>query len=609
MSSVEETKSSKNEGMVYAAFVGLLLAVAVAIPALISALFYALLRGRSRKLEAVITACIGGVAIAINPPLAFGGYFKWLVTLFTGNGNRMDIPWYSLAAFVLLFTGLSLALRGTRAVAWIPTNIGGFKKSRSDADVILPTDKEKMRVSLAAPAQAPLTIHSSAHSITSKKEVGKRTFPIGYDKFNSPVEISEDEIRMHGLIFGSTGSGKSETIKGIAGGLLDLGWDGMILDLKEDIAAGGLRDWCDEYARTHALPYQEICLSDPNPKFWFNPLAGMGLDEARDTILSMQSFDAAYYEALNKQQLGELMTLLYAANEIDPIQFPIPTLGDIGKILSANPLKSAVTKQAATVISATSYTKEDFSAVLNPDKALQEAARGLGARIGSEYMSQAGRLVLSPPIGDIHRPLVDVTQSGITYIGLDSTGKVAMSKVVSTAVLKRMSVYASDRITGKHKIAAGEKPKPRFLIVDEANFIDRKVVMALLSRARSSGIAMILCTQGPLDWRAGAGEPGVEELVQNTNVTIIMSQGERASAEICADIIGRSERTELSQQMREGEIIEGTGSLRSSVDYLVTPDKLRSLKIGEAIVRVGKPEERVVWAKIAMRKANIVAPR
>lgn len=609
MASAEESgKSNKAEGWAYLVLVGVLLSLLVIIPALLSVLLYMLLRARARPIESWIMAGVGAVGLLINPVETFGSYFKWLWVLVSGQGDRLDVPWYTLGVLAIFLAGVALSVRGTRLVAWMPGSIGKFRRTK-ETGAILPTDAEKEKVSITAPASAPLTVHANSHSITDAIAPGKRPFPIGRDKVGAPVCITEDEIRMHGLIFGSTGSGKSETIKAIAGGLLDLGWDGMILDLKEDTAHGGLRDWCDSYASSHALPYQELCLSDPVPKSWFNPLMGMGLDEARDTILSMQTFDAAYYEALNKQQLGELLTLLFTAHDIDPIQFPTPTLGDIGKILAAAKLQDAVKKQAAVVIASTNFTKDDFSAVLAPDKALVEAARGLGARIGSEYASQAGRVLLSPPPPDVHRPLMDVTQNGITYIGLDSTGKVQLSKVISTAVLKRMSVYASDRISGKLALKPGEKPKPRFLIVDEANFIDRKTTMALLSRARSSGIAMILCTQGPLDWRAGPGEPGVEELVQNTNVTIIMSQGERASAEICANIIGQDEKTSLGLSMREGQIIEGTGALRTSTDYLVSPDHLRRLAIGEAVLRVGKPKERIVWTKVTLRDPTVVVPR
>lgn len=603
MPTPDSDKSAKgSDGTAYIVVLAVAAASLVVVPVLIAVGLFAGLRRWARRAEGLVLAAVGAVGLLLDPAGHFGAYVGWLVNLFTGDDSRLGtFPWVSLLLMGALLAGAALALQGTRAASWIPTSIGAFRPKAPKAESVLPTHEERARAAVVAPPTGGPTINASQHSITAPRPPGQGVFPVGYDKHNRPVLLSEKELGMHGLIFGSTGSGKSETIKAIMGGLLDLGWDGMVVDLKEDTAPGGLRDWCDTYAQHHSLPYQELRLSDPAPRFWFNPLAGMGMDEARDTILSMQSFDSGYYEALNKQQLGELLTLLYAANEVDPTKFPTPTFGEIGRILSANSIKAAVKGQLAVVTTNTNYTPDDFVSLMGVDKNFNETARGLGARIASENASNAGRVILSPPASGVDRPLLDVTQGGVTYVGLDSTGKVALSKVISTAVLKRMSVYASDRISGKVSMRAGEKPKPRFLIIDEANFVDRMVVMALLSRARSSGISVILCTQGPLDWKGAPGEPDANTLVQNTNVVIIMSQGDRESAEICADIIGRAERTSISHQMRAGEVDEESGSLRTSVEHLVSPDQLRSFGIGEGVIRIGKPTEKIVWTKISMR--------
>lgn len=416
-----------------------------------------------------------------------------------------------------------------------------------------------------------------------------------------PVKCIQVNSKSH-LFLAGTGlipTHNTETIKAVAGGLLDLGWDGLILDLKEDAATGGLMEWCDSYANYHAIPYQMFRLSDASPKYWFSPLLGMGPDEARDTILESIKFEAAYYEALNEKQLGQLMQLVFAANKIDPDKYPAPTVYDIGKILESPSLEKATKEMVAVVISNIPYfRKEDFNTLIMPEKPMIEAAVGLGARLTAMYETQAGRMALRS--GNNRIPF-DVTQSGLSYIGLDSLGKPKLTRLVSTSVLQRMAVYAADRTSGK----VIDK-KPRFLIVDEANFVARKVLLNLLSRARSAGIATIVCTQGPTDWEAReAGEPDLTSLVQNTNVAIIMSQGERTNAELCADIIGRVERSVMTQQYRDGELME-SGSLSKNVDYLVSPDELRSLEVGDAIIRVGKPREWSMYAKIARRDPKIV---
>jgi hypothetical protein len=44
--------------------------------------------------------------------------------------------------------------------------------------------------------------------------------------------------------------------------------------------------------------------------------------------------------------------------------------------------------------------------------------------------------------------------------------------------------------------------------------------------------------------------------------------------------------------------------LREAVDFLVPPHQLRGLSIGEAILRVNKPKEKVTWMTVKLRDAS-----
>jgi type IV secretory pathway TraG/TraD family ATPase VirD4 len=98
--------------------------------------------------------------------------------------------------------------------------------------------------------------------------------------------------------------------------------------------------------------------------------------------------------------------------------------------------------------------------------------------------------------------------------------------------------------------------------------------------------------------------PGFEALAQNCNVAVIMAQGELANAEMCADHIGLERQQQFSQQVREGALSDA-GSLSEVRDYIISPDELRKLTIGQAIVKVSKPENRVSWVKIIPRDAKL----
>jgi hypothetical protein len=419
---------------------------------------------------------------------------------------------------------------------------------------------------------------------------------LGVSPKGTPIGVTEREIGTHALVFGSTGSGKSETIKTLAGGLLDLGWDGIILDLKEDTKAGGLRDWCETYAHSHAIAYQELRLSDPQPTHWFDSLSGLSQDEARDTILSLSRFDDEYYKNISIKVLGQLLKLRFWAHEVDPVACPLPTLYDVAMALSAPSLQAATKKHRAIVQQARPDLQPgEFQVLESPSQVEQTQASSWGAKLGNLYETSAGRLVLRTPGPTENREKIDVTQSGLLYFGLDSLAKPDLTKIVSSSVLQRISAAAGQRTTGQ----AGGVLRPKFLIVDEANWVDRTIVQNLLSRARSAGIAMVLSTQGPKDWIDKDGND-FARLAQNTNVALIMKQGEPESAQICADFIGTMQYKRFTERVEEGSM-SGSGSLMERMENIVDPEEMRGLGVGEAILRVSTPNVRREWLRVTMR--------
>jgi hypothetical protein len=578
-----------------------LVAVFVAVPALVGGGVFMLVRSWMRRRDWTVVGAAALSAVVIGGTDPMSAYARWLQSLLFG-GDRLAVPLLVVVTYAALIASTLGLLTGTAVASKLP---GLFRPKRlGEKPSIMPTEAEQNRLATTPVAVlGPDPVLRSAAG-PEQAPVGKRTFPIGVDAKGRPVTIGEHQIGMHGLVFGGTGSGKSVTLQVIIGGLLDLGWSGMILDLKEDAKPGGLRDWCATYADSHALPYQELRLSDPAPEYWFNPMAGLGQDEARDTILSLTRFDDEYYQNVSKKVLGQLLKLMYWANEVDPVQFPLPTLYDIAHTLSATSLSAATKKMRAVVCANTpGVTDDDFHTLSRPSQVEQGQAASWGAKLGNLYETQAGLLALRP---SGNRKMLEATQGGLTYVGLDSTSKLDLSKVISSAVLQRISVDAAQRTTGAN---LGEV-KPKFIIIDEASIVDRTIVHALLSKARSAGYAMILATQGPRDWIDKTGDD-FAKLGQNTNVAIFMNQGEPESAEMCADYIGKTEYLSASYSHRDGESLS-VGSLRQDRDHIVSSDELRRLKIGEAVMRIGKPSETITWVKVIPRdprtKASFVGP-
>jgi energy-coupling factor transporter ATP-binding protein EcfA2 len=591
---------------------GVIVATLIAPIAVVGGVLYWLGHGRVRKLEAGGALFIGVLGLGVDIKGRFLPYLTWWPGAWWGASDWSAIPWLTMLLGGLVVAGFGLLLRGTAIAARLPHPLHKKAPSELESESILPTDAERAEASVAAPPGG-FTAHIEDHSLLGGKDKG-RHLPIGVSKDrNIPVYLTEDELGMHVVLFGATGSGKSETLKALVGNLADLGWSGIILDLKEDTKPGGLRDFCAEYASYHTLPYQELRLSDPEPTHWFNPFRGMGPDEARDTLLTLMPSDDFFWGALSSKLLGQGVSLLYDAHHADPERFAYPGPEGLATIFSKGAGMPAVTRDMRAAVQLSGMNRKDdvdYSTLKNPTQKEAENSPGFAAKIETIYQTSAGRVILRPPgEGENYRAELDITQPGLTYIGLDTMGKPDLSKMISSAVLQRISVEAAKRTTGHGASAA----KPMFLVIDEASVVDRRIVQALLSKARSAKVTMVMATQGPLDWEVsqdtgkGQGSTGFGGLAQNLNVAIIMRQNDPGSAEICAELIGKRTVYQQSVSTLDGEVSE-RGTARQVEDYWVKPHQLTEMQIGEAILRVGAPKSRVTWLRVAMRDPRI-SPR
>lgn len=583
--------------LIYLAILSVVVSL-MTLPALLVAVAIRFTVGRKLKKIENAALGLGGLLLALTVGFVdtLKGQVLWLAHL-VGIGEREWVPpLLGSAALGVLYVGLYGFVISTVLWGKVSTRTSSvFRAFRSPfaQDSLVPSESEKSKVRLVQP---PGGIIANPGIISqSGAEPGKRSFAIGLNRRKEPVYLTEQEIGMHGMILGSTGSGKTETIKVLAANLADMGWPGMVLDLKEDTATDGLRDFLESYAMHHNTPFQQLALSDQSPEFWFNPLEGMGPDEARDTILSLTDYDDEYWKNINKKMLGQIVTLVFDAHHADPQQFQYPTILEIGRILSAGDISAATRKMRGVIASATGRVDDErYSALIQPTQDEAKSASGFGAKLTQMYNTQVGRTVLRPDPAH-PRPSLDVTAKGLTYIGLDTQSKKDLSLIVSSAVLQRMSVYSGQRTRGE---LAGKKT-PRFIIIDEANVINRDIVKTILQKARGAGLVIVLCTQGPEDW-IDARSDDWSAMSNNINFAVIMAQGSSVSAEKCAEFIGERNKLQVSQQVDMMEYGQRS-TLREAVDFLVAPHELRALSIGEAILRVNKPNEKVTWLTVKRR--------
>lgn len=586
------------------ALVGLAVAIVALVPAVCALVIYSMLRRWLARRDWIILAAAGltGLSWYLKDNAISYGY--WLLSFIkVGTARPGQVPVIVLLCLSALLAGIVGAIFGSPIAGPLPEANRVLRRRKLVQESLTPKkhrrDALKRRVSTQVTVRnIPAIRGPYATEKARKSPLGVKAIPLGLGGKGRLVHLTTGEMGMHGCVVGSTGSGKTVTLMWLVGAAVDMGFDVTVIDMKEDTEPGGLRDFLRAYSLMHAVPLQEIALADQDPKYWFNVLADMSPDETFDTIMSLVEFDDAYWKALNRKILQQVIQLCHQAAELAPRRFSVPTMLDLGKILEhGRAMRNAVKDRVVAIdtVEGVGYCKSRYTNVLMPSDDEAKSAASFGTKLTGLYDSSAGRRILVPGGG---RKMIDVRLEGLTYIGLNSLGQPDMARILSSSSLQRLSVYAAQRIQGR-----APKERPRLIVVDEANFIARDIAMNMLSRVRSALFNMVLCTQGPTDWIDADGDDW-SRLTQNINWLIAMAQSSPEAAEKCAEFLGMRDNGQVSQQVVAGRTVE-MGTVSTKEEFIVTPKELRDLGTGEGYLRVNKPDSRVAYVAMPMRTQEL----
>lgn len=579
--------------------------------AILGGVLFFFARGFFTRLQWAVIGIAATIISIITLPKTLGLYFLWVLTLLRLDAAPTSLfhvvlttpiwlPPYSVLLFAVMFGSLAGIALGTSGSISAMAPASKPKMSAS----LVPENHDKIRSRIIKKMPSPKDLIPSEQNLSSNykgpsQEPGNFLIPMGWNKDYKPVYLSEKELQTHGVILGATGSGKTETIKWFSGALMDIKYSLLIVDMKEDLDRGGLRDFCRAYAYVNNLPYQEIALSDDNGYWYLNALAGMSADQAFDAVVSQAEFDDQFHQALNKKASGQVNKLLFEAHENWPERYPAPSLKLLGQTLQDMYANTRAMLADVQGKYGNEYVHMHYAPLMKKDTDLAKEAMTFGLRLTNLYDTKAGEMALSPGVSKngVHRVPIDVTAPGVIYIGASSTGFPELAKTVSASVMSRMNAMAAD-------IAAGKFNKDelfrRLLIIDEANMITRSHIHNALSRYRSAKISLFLATQGPTDWIDEHGNDW-GRLTQNINICIAGKMSSPEAATLTADYIGTDKFIGLNRRVTDG-VIEESGSIKEQEGYLVPPQDMRTLDSGEMVMRTPKQQ---TWMQMPLRNWEI----
>jgi hypothetical protein len=387
---------------------------------------------------------------------------------------------------------------------------------------------------------------------------------LGGDQRRRPVLVTDRELSAHGLILGASGAGKSTTLLRILTEQIARRRPVVAIDMKGSPAfARVLRD----AAAAAGRPF--TCWSIDGAAHW-NPLQHGNATELKDKLLATERFTEPHYKRAAERYVQVVLGVLAAAHpDRRPVLAEVVELMDPRRLPSA--LRGLDPEFRARV--------QDYLVGLTPDQL--SAARGLQTRLAVLTESHTAPYLAPNADGNV----IDLRQAlrgpEVVLFSLNSSRYAGLAAQLGTLVVQDLVAASGDRLSDVHRTGAGA-----LIGIDEFSGLGADHVIALLSRARESGMSALVATQEMSDLNRAA--PGLrDQVVGVTAFKIIHRQEVPESARMIAQMIGTEwvwEQTRQTAGRLFGGYDTGRGTRRRLERFIVHPNDIQWLPNGQAIV-------------------------
>lgn len=426
---------------------------------------------------------------------------------------------------------------------------------------------------------------------------------IGYTQDNAlPLDIEDNFLQRHTAIIGQSGVGKTTLGEFLLWQQARRGGGFIFIDAKLD---ADTRDKLAFMAQLlgRADDFYVLNVDQPHNSHSYNPILRGDSDEVASRLLNLlpsaeNSPGADFY----RQQAMYALTVLTGALKSAKKRYHFSDLAILLQsdraLESLLRLPMANEARMSLEVFLNQFRKRDKNGtVIDVDK-VKNTLGGMSGRIAQFAQGKFGQVF------NTYTPEIDLTDivvnNKMLYVMLPTMGK-------DQAALNLGKMILSDLRTAVYNVQGLKKeyrPKPPFLVfADEMGSYVMQGIARLFEQARSAGICMIPAFQTFAN--LSAISPDFEDIIiGNTWNKIFFKFASKDSPETAAEIIGKTKKYVRSLSMSENEgtsaqnlraTPQGSGSKsggiseswRESEEYRITPEHLKSMGMGEAVVMSG----------------------
>ena len=382
---------------------------------------------------------------------------------------------------------------------------------------------------------------------------------LGVSKYTGKYSIIPDrDINQVMLVLGTTGSGKTITLRRFYKRAIVRGYPLVIIDGKPDADnVNWLVTLAEQYGRRFIGFNCGNCLP-------YDPLANGGFTELKDKVISLKDeWSSDYYRSIAEDYLQTTFEVLLKSKKSFDLREVVDCLNhdDLADLA----LKTEDLKLIKKVASLEHYERKDIT--------------GLQAHLNILIHSELGQFFEKNETTFTLPQAID--QNAIVYFALPALRFPSFSKVLGKLVINDLKAVIDRNISGNKRI---------FAVFDEFSVFAGEQVLNLVNMGRGKGVHAIFGTQGLAD--LDKVDVSFKSQVLNCVNTIICHRlNDQESAEAVARWVGTKDAFNITAQLNLKQGDASMGSVRRNKEFIVHPDAIkRGLQAGEVfyITKVGE---------------------
>ncbi|MGI9147414.1 MAG: type IV secretory system conjugative DNA transfer family protein [Chloroflexota bacterium] len=390
---------------------------------------------------------------------------------------------------------------------------------------------------------------------------------------NQRFWMSLADLQHHATVIGMTGSGKTTTLGRLMDAAMAGGWSVLVVDAK----GGRLANVCTALGAAHALPAR-VWLPGHPASWTYDLCAGEATAVGNRLVGAFEhGRDGQVYRNLSQALVPMAARALHASGQAC-------TLDSLRYSLDEAHLAGLARREADVAV------KAELVAMLQ-DGLHRKALSGLVGRLRSLRYGGFGPWLLP---SERSLDLATCLQApGVTYLGLPATAASEDVALVGRVLIQHLKQIAYAGLWS-------DEPHPSLVIFDEFASLGEAVQLTdLLLQAREASLAVVISTQQL------PKEPVLRKALLGAGVLGVHQVGAPEDGEVLAKALGTRSGTEVVRQIQlgpNGPIARRL--LRGRESFVVSPDQLARLPIGQAAISIRFAQQRIALIQVDPLRLN-----